>query len=385
MSAPDHPGSDDEPVREDLARDARLMGLAVEAARRGRPSPNPHVGAVIATSQGEVLAVGHHERVGEAHAEVAAIARAERTAGATLYVTMDPCNHRGRTGPCTEAVIAAQLARVVIGAPDPAPHVPGSVDRLRAAGIRVDEGVLEAECRALVEDFSKYIRTRLPFVILKAAVTLDGRMATRTGDSRWITGAVARTEAHRLRDRADAVLVGIGTVLADDPQLNVRHVAGLDPVRVVLDRTLRTPPMAKILTADGGETWLLHGASASVSRREALAERGAVLIEVPEEGDRLATLDALRALGARDVVRLLVEGGPTVHGALLDAGQVDQAEIFIAPRIVGDARAPGLAAGEGVLRMAEAWEIDRPRVRQLGRDVWVSGAVRRAAHEEAES
>lgn len=362
----------------EAARDARLMALAIDAARRGRPSPNPHVGAVISDDEGQVIASGHHERAGMAHAEVDAIAKADRTEGMTLHVTLEPCNHHGRTGPCTEAVIAAGFRRVVIGSLDPAPHVPGAVDRLRAAGIEVRHGVLERDCKALVADFAKHIKTKLPYVVLKSAVTLDGRMATRTGDSKWITGEAARTEAHRLRDRADGVLVGIGTVLADDPQLNVRHVPGVDPVRIVLDRALRTPHTAKVLTASGGECWILHGSSAPQERRDALREAGALLLEIAEGSDgRLVMEDALRALGEREIVRLLVEGGPQVHGTLLDGGLADRAEIFVAPRVLGDGAAPGMAMGRGSDRMAGAWQIDDPVVRRLGDDVWISGELRR--------
>jgi len=361
------------------------MALAIDAARRGRPSPNPHVGAVISDDEGRVVASGHHERAGMAHAEVDAIARADRTQGMTLHVTLEPCNHHGRTGPCTEAVITAGFRRVVIGSPDPAPHVPGAVDRMRAAGIEVRVGVLERDCEALVADFAKHIKTKLPYVVLKSAVTLDGKMATRTGDSKWITGEAARTEAHRLRDRADGVLVGIGTVLADDPQLNVRHVPGVDPVRIVLDRMLRTPHTAKVLTASGGECWILHGSAAPQERREALRAAGAFLLEVAEtEADppRLVMEDALRALGEREIVRLLVEGGPRVHGTLLDRGLADRAEIFVAPRVLGDGAAPGLAMGRGSDVMAGAWRIDDPVVRRLGDDVWVSGELRAPEQEE---
>ncbi|RLB47672.1 MAG: bifunctional diaminohydroxyphosphoribosylaminopyrimidine deaminase/5-amino-6-(5-phosphoribosylamino)uracil reductase RibD, partial [Deltaproteobacteria bacterium] len=191
-----------------------VMQRAVEAAKRGRTSPNPRVGAAI-VRDGEVISMGYHARAGQAHAEVDAIRNADGSVeGATLYVTLEPCNHQGRTGPCTEAILQAGIARVVIGCRDPAPHVAGAVDRLKGAGVEVDVGVLEEECSALVAAFAKHIRTALPFVTLKAAVTLDGKIATRTGDSKWITGEEARTETHRMRDESDAILVGVGTVLA---------------------------------------------------------------------------------------------------------------------------------------------------------------------------
>ena len=353
--------------------DASLMARAIDEARRGRPSPNPHVGAVVVDAAGRILGRGHHERAGEAHAEVAAIASASATEGHTLYVTMEPCNHHGRTPPCTDAVIAAGFARVVLGARDPAPHVPGSVEKMRAAGIEVTLGVLEAQCDALIADFAKHIRTGLPYVTLKAAVTLDGRMATRTGDSKWITGEDARTEAHRMRDRADAVMVGVGTVLADDPALTVRHVEGVDPLRVVLDARLRTPVDAKLARAG---TIVMHAAGAERARANALRARGCELVEVAAHEGALDLGAVLKTLGARDVVRLLVEGGPTLHAALLDGGHADHAAIFVAPKIVGDASAPAFAGGRGVDAIAEAWTLRDPQTRTLGTDVLIEGALR---------
>lgn len=363
------------------ALDEALMARAIAEARRGRPSPNPHVGAVIATPEGEIVSVGHHERAGEAHAEVAALRAADRTEGMTLYVTMEPCNHHGRTPPCTEAILAAGIRRVVIGAVDPAPHVPGSSARLRAAGVEVEAGVLAEECVALLADFTKHITKGLPFVTLKAAVTLDGRMAARTGDSKWITGEAARAEAHRLRDQSDAVLVGVGTVLADDPQLDVRHVEGIDPRRIALDTHLRTPPTARIL-GKGGATTLVHGPGADETKRARLRDAGATLLEVPTAADgRLDVGYALRELAARDVVRLLVEGGPRVHASLFAAGHVDRVAVFVAPRIVGDALAPALAEGasgaEGLASIANAWQLTRVVVERIGDDVLFRGDVTR--------
>jgi len=263
-----------------------VMNRAITEARRGQPSPNPHVGAVIVRDK-RVVSVGHHEKAGEAHAEVEAIRHASGpVAGATLYVTLEPCNHQGRTGPCTEAILDAGIARVVIGCRDPAPHVPGAIDRLRNAGVEVEVGLMEQECIALVADFAKYIETGLPFVTLKAAITLDGKIATRTGDSKWITGEEARTETHRMRDASDAILVGVGTVLADDPKLTVRHLQGRDPVRVVLDANLRTPPTAAVLDRDrqsNAGTLIFHAPDADVARGKTLIGPGVELIPVARD------------------------------------------------------------------------------------------------------
>jgi diaminohydroxyphosphoribosylaminopyrimidine deaminase/5-amino-6-(5-phosphoribosylamino)uracil reductase len=359
------------------AIDRRLMSLAIEEARRGRPSPNPHVGAVIARGD-VVVSVGHHARAGEAHAEVDAIVKAgEAARGATLYCTLEPCNHFGRTPPCTDAIISAGLARVVVGSRDPKPHVPGAVQKLEAAGVSVSVGVLEDEAGELVRDFARHIDTGLPYVVLKAAVTLDGRIATRTGDSRWITGEEARTVAHALRDRADVVLVGVGTALLDDPSLTVRHVAGRDPIRVVLDTHLRTPPSAKLVQhRSSAPTWILHGPSADEAKKRELRADGVELFEVPEGIDgRVDLRAALAILGERDVVRVLAEGGAAVHGALLQQGLAQAAAIFVAPKLLGDPGARPLAEGPPVERMARAFSLRSPRIRQLGSDVLFEGEL----------
>ena len=357
-----------------------VMKRALAEAKRGYPSPNPHVGAAI-VRDGKILSVGHHERAGEAHAEVEAIRNAAASVeGATLFVTLEPCNHRGRTGPCTEAILDAGLARVVIGCPDPAPHVAGAVDRLRSAGVEVDVGLMEGECTALVADFAKHIRTGLPFVTLKAAVTLDGKIATRSGDSKWITGEEARTEAHRMRDRSDAILVGVGTVLSDDPKLTVRRVEGRDPIRVVLDADLRTPAGAAVLDpgrSSNAGALIFHAADADASRHDQFEAEGVELVPVSRNDRGVELLEVLQRLGERGLVRLMVEGGAHVHGSFLDLGLADRAAIFIAPRIVGDAGALSFAAGSGAESIERAWRLVRTELQALGPDWLVSGDFER--------
>ncbi|MGB3050756.1 MAG: bifunctional diaminohydroxyphosphoribosylaminopyrimidine deaminase/5-amino-6-(5-phosphoribosylamino)uracil reductase RibD [Polyangiales bacterium] len=365
-------------MRSDFERG--VMKRALAEAKRGYPSPNPHVGAAI-VRDGKIISVGHHKSAGEAHAEVDAIRNAaESVEGATLFVTLEPCNHHGRTGPCTEAILDAGLARVVIGCPDPAPHVAGAVDRLRSAGVEVDVGLMEGECAALVADFSKHIRTGLPFVTLKAAVTLDGKIATRSGDSKWITGEEARTEAHRMRDQSDAILVGVGTVLSDDPKLTVRRVEGRNPIRVVLDADLRTPAGAAVLdpgrSSDAG-TLIFHASDADSSRREHFMAKAVELIPVSRDERGVDLLEVLQRLGERGLVRLLVEGGAHVHGSFLDLGLADRAAIFIAPRIVGDAGALSFAAGSGAESIERAWRLVRTEFQALGSDWLVSGDFER--------
>ncbi|MFI5306247.1 MAG: bifunctional diaminohydroxyphosphoribosylaminopyrimidine deaminase/5-amino-6-(5-phosphoribosylamino)uracil reductase RibD [Polyangiales bacterium] len=357
--------------------DAAMMARALREARKGRPSPNPHVGAVVARG-GKIISVGHHARCGGPHAEVVALRRAgARARGATLYVTLEPCNHHGRTGPCTEVVITAGIARVVAGCADPTSHAARGRAKLHRAGIAFDLGLRRGECEASIADFTKLATTGLPHVTLKAAVTLDGKLATRKGDSKWITSLPARRHAHRLRAQADAVLVGVSTVLADDPELNVRLVRGPHPLRVVLDAELRMPPGSKLAkTSEQLRTLVYHAPEASPRRRRALLQRGVVLQEVSTEGEgRLRLRSVLADLGRRGVMRLLVEGGSRVHAAFLDQGLADRAAVFVAPRILGDAAAISLADGRPRARIAESLQLSHVRVRRFGDDVLIEGEI----------
>jgi diaminohydroxyphosphoribosylaminopyrimidine deaminase/5-amino-6-(5-phosphoribosylamino)uracil reductase len=355
------------------ALDRRLMARALKEGRKGRPSPNPHVGAVIARG-GEIIAVGHHAKAGHAHAEVLAIQNAADARGATLYCTLEPCNHFGRTPPCTDAIVNAGIARVVIGCADPMPHVPGAIEKLERAGVEVLSGVREDECRELIADFARHRTSGLPYAILKAAITLDGRIATRSGESKWITGEEARAEVHRMRDRADAILVGVGTVIADDPELTVRHVRGRDPVRVVLDTHLRTPKSAKLVRhSSASPTWIVHGPGAE----DRDFGEGVELIEAPLDGEHVDLERALEILAARDVVRLLVEGGSKIHGTFLAKGLAQRASIFVAPKLLGDPAAIALADAGPRERIDQAWRLRAPSTRKLGADLLIDGELER--------
>ncbi len=360
------------------ADDRRFMKMALREGAKGRPSPNPHVGALV-VAEGEVVGRGHHRRAGEAHAEVNALAAAgARARGACLYVTLEPCNHRGRTGPCTEAILDAGIRRVVIGCLDPADHGDAGLERLRSEGIEVEAGIHREEAELLVADFAKHFSSGLPWVTLKAAVTLDGKMASRTGDSKWITGERARREVHRMRSRSDAIMVGVETVLADDPSLNVRMVRGRDPLRVILDTKLRTPPTSAILTLESSQqTLIFHGPGVPPEERALRRGPGVTLVEAQLKDGRVDLDAVLRELGRRDIVRLLVEGGGTLHGALLDAGHADAAAIFIAPVILGDVEGRSFAAGRGVDRMGEALRVRSPKSRRIGEDILVTGRLAR--------
>jgi len=321
--------------------DWRFMGQALEVARRaaGRTSPNPMVGAVV-VRDGEVIAEGWTQPPGEDHAEPHALKKVGgRADGASLYVTLEPCCHFGRTPPCTEAIVASGIRRVVIGIVDPFPLVSGrGIAALRAAGITVDVGLREAECRKLNRGFLRAVASGLPEVTLKAATSLDGRIASATGESRWITGPAARAVGHALRDTHDAVLVGIGTVLADDCALDTRIPGGRNAVPIVLDTRLRIPPHARVLTA--GRRALVICAEDAPEK-----ELPAEVVRVPRGVGGVDLGAALRAIVARGHHHVLVEGGASVHRALLDGGFADRLELFLNGRVL--AGGPGMIGGLG--------------------------------------
>ncbi|HET7824263.1 MAG TPA: bifunctional diaminohydroxyphosphoribosylaminopyrimidine deaminase/5-amino-6-(5-phosphoribosylamino)uracil reductase RibD, partial [Anaeromyxobacter sp.] len=351
----------------------RFMRLALREAHKGlgRTSPNPAVGAVIVRS-GRVVARGHHAKAGGPHAEVVALrAAGARARGADLYTTLEPCDHWGRTPPCSRAILDAGVRRVFVGSSDPNPLVNGKgVARLRAAGVEVVQAVLREECDALNAHWFRFIRDHRPYVTLKAAVTLDGRLATRTGDARWVTGEEARRWVHRLRDRVDAILVGAGTARADDPRLTARLPGGRgrDPVRVVLDTDLSLPATLKLFRARSAAPTVVAHASGR-SRR---LGPGVELLRCRRGEGGVDLPDLLAKLAARGITHLLVEGGARVHAAFLAAGLVDRAVVFVAPKLAGADGVP-LFAGKGPARMADAIRLEGLEIARLGDDVLVQG------------
>lgn len=359
-------------------QDIQYMRRALELARLGlgRTSPNPAVGAVI-VRDGRVVGEGYHQKAGTPHAEIHALrAAGEAARGATLYVTLEPCCHYGRTPPCTEAIKGAGIRRVVAAMADPNPKVAGGgFQDLRRAGIEVETGLLEDEARRLNEAFIKYITTGRPWVTMKVAMTLDGKIATRTGASRWITGPESRLKAHELRDTHDAVLVGIGTVLADDPALTTRLPGnrGRDPVRVILDSRLRIPLTAKVLhLPSSAPTLVATTAAAPAEVRERLQAMGVEVLIFPEEDGRVAWEPLLAELAGRQLTSILVEGGAGVNASALACGVVDKVVTFIAPKIFGGLAAPGPVGGEGVATPGEAWQLEGMEATPCGDDVMLS-------------
>jgi diaminohydroxyphosphoribosylaminopyrimidine deaminase/5-amino-6-(5-phosphoribosylamino)uracil reductase len=342
------------------------------------------VGAVVVKG-GEVIGRGYHRRAGAEHAEVIAIrAAGKRVRGARLYVNLEPCNHEGRTGPCARAVIEAGISHVVIGMKDPNPLVNGKgISALRRAGLSVSSGVLERECQQLNEAFCCYIQRRRPFVTFKAAITLDGRVAAPTGDSRWVTDEPARREGHKLRDSHDVIAVGVGTVLKDDPELTCRGIrGGRDPVRVIVDSRLRTPPTAKAVRAaarSSAPTWIITTTRAAKKRARELEAAGAVVVRIPapvkvKDADRRVDIGAmLTLLAEREILGVLLEGGPTLAGAFWREGLVDRVVAFLAPKILADPTALPMLAGRQVRTMSEATQLRDVTTRRVGGDLMLTG------------
>lgn len=373
------PGGRFSPADERYMRMA--LGLAEKA--RGATRPNPLVGAVVVRG-GRVIGRGWHRKAGNPHAEIEALAQTRmRAPGSTLYVTLEPCCHTGRTGPCASSIIAAGVRRVVVGCQDANPLVDGKgIARLRRAGVSVDVGCLEPECRALNRGFFRWIRDGRPWVTLKVAATLDGVIAPargRAGEIQWVTGSAARRVAHELRAANDAVLVGAGTVLSDDPRLTVRLPGRrARPLRVVLDGALRTPRSARLLR--GAERPLVIGGQApraARTRARALERAGAEVLLLPSDRrGRVTVPRVLRALAARGVQSLLVEGGSAVHGAFVAARAVDEVAFFLAPRLAGSGKP--IVDGPG-LPWAEPLRLETPRVRAIGDDLLITAQVREEA------
>lgn len=355
------------------AVDAQHMARCLELAaqHRGRTSPNPIVGCVVLDRKGRVIAEGAHAGPGQRHGEIDALDKIAREAkGGTLYVNLEPCNHHGRTPPCAPVVRDSGVARVVVGMRDPIASHGGGIAVLEAAGIEVTVGVLEAACERANLPFVTWARHGRAAFTLKAAMTLDGKIATVTGASKWITGDAARADGHRLRDQHDAILVGIGTVLADDPQLTARLPGARDPLRVVLDTELRTPKTAKL--AKRG-TLVVCGPDASARRAKALEQCGVEILRLPvRDLGALAT-----ALAQRGVLSVLVEGGGEVHASFLAAGLADELVLYVAPKIVGGA-APSWVGGQGVGELADAhgFAIDET-IARLGDDLRITGVASR--------
>lgn len=357
----------------------KYMRQALRLARKGlgRTSPNPCVGAVI-VKNGRVLASGYHHKAGMPHAEIEALNQlGGKASGATLYVTLEPCNHQGRTPPCTEAILRSGIRTVVVGMTDPNPTVSGGGCRfLEQHGLQVKKGILESECRVLNEAFVTFVTLGRPFVTVKSALTLDGWAATATGDARWVTNERSRRFVHTLRDRVDAVLVGVGTILADNPLLTARIQRGRskDPVRIVVDTNLRTPSHAKVLYHESrADTVIAVGNHVAAERLERLRRPGVRPLVCPTKEGRIDLVALLDILGEQSITSLLVEGGAGILGSLIREKLVDKFLIFKAPKILGGDDGVPLAAGPGPKTMDRCIELENVEIRRFGSDVLITG------------
>ncbi|WP_409298657.1 bifunctional diaminohydroxyphosphoribosylaminopyrimidine deaminase/5-amino-6-(5-phosphoribosylamino)uracil reductase RibD [Peribacillus sp. SCS-26] len=346
------------------------MKLALEsaAAMKGQTDPNPLVGSVI-VNHNRIVGIGAHLKAGGPHAEIHALRMAgEEAAGGTIYVTLEPCSHHGRTGPCAEAIVAAGIKRVVIAAGDPNPLVSGrGISILEGAGIEVISGILEQESVRMNEVFNKYIAEQLPFVTLKSGITLDGKIASRSNHSKWITSEEARLDVQRMRNENKAILVGVGTVIHDDPSLTARIPNGRNPIRVIMDTTLRIPLGAKVIQDREAETWIFTGSRYDVKKMERLKELG-IKVFTTNSPSGVDPVQLLHTLGEKQVSSLLIEGGGTVNAAFLEQGLVDKVVLYLAPKIIGGRNAPTFFEGTGFEKMSDALEFKDYSMTPVGPD-----------------
>lgn len=359
-------------TKEDYMRYA----LSLAEKGRGRTSPNPVVGAVI-VRDGVIIGEGWHKKCGENHAEINAFenaaARGNDVSGAEIYVTLEPCSHYGKTPPCAKAIIEKKIKNVYIGILDPNPLVAGrGVRMMEDAGILVEHGILEEECRRMNEIFLKYITTKRPFVVMKTAMTLDGKIAAYTGDSRWVSCEESRQIVQKMRNSLTGIMVGIGTVLTDNPQLTCRIPNGRDPVRIIADSSLRIPTEAKVLK---DENCIIAAAdSCDREKRQQLGER--VLI-VKEQDGHLDLDDLMQQLGQRGIDSILLEGGGTLNEAALRAGIVDRVVTFIAPKMIGGSQAKTPVEGQGIEKMSQAVRLENIEITKIGEDLMIQGTPER--------
>lgn len=356
------------------------MRHALQLAKRGLGAvePNPPVGAVVVDGSGQLIAEGWHQKFGGPHAEVFALGAAgERARGATLYCTLEPCSHHGKTPPCAPAVIAAGIKKVVIGTGDPAPHVNGrGIAQLREVGIEVDVGVCEEEARRLIAPFCRLMLEHRPWVHAKWAMSLDGRIATRTGDSKWISSEASRARAHELRGRCDAILVGVGTVLADDPLLTARPAGPRVSARIVLDSLARTPVSSQLVRTAGQSPVIVATSTAAPAERvSALRDQGVEVLSLSGDTDsaRPSLPRLIAELGQRKMTHVLLEGGAGLLGSAFDQQLVDECHVFVAPRVIGGETALSPIGGRGVEAMRDVLSLTHIEWQQLGPDLYLHG------------
>jgi len=358
-------------MKDDIYWMRKVIRLAEKG--RGRTSPNPMVGAIL-VKDGIPVGEGYHAKAGEPHAEIIALQKAgDKARGATLYINLEPCSHYGKTPPCAPALIEAGVKKVVVGMEDPNPLVKGrGLEMLRNNGIHVEVGVFKQACLELNEAFSKYIQSGKPFVTLKIAATLDGKIATKQGESKWITGESSRRFVHRLRNSADAIIIGIGTILRDDPLLTARMKGGRDPYRIVLDSRLRILEGAKVIHQKPEKTIIATTESAPKEKREALEKKGVQVMTLEAQQGRVNLRSLLSRLGEMEMTSLLVEGGSEINGSFLNEGLIDKLFLFLSPKVLGG-QALEMFGGKGVETLEKALLLNRLKMRRVGEDILIEG------------
>lgn len=359
-------------------KDEEYMRLAIDLAEKGCGfvSPNPMVGAVI-VKDGEIIGQGWHERYGQPHAERNALASCTKSPkGAVMYVTLEPCCHHGKQPPCVDAILEAEIARVVVGSADPNPLVAGNGIRiLKEHGVEVTENVLRKECDSINPVFFHYIQTKRPYVVMKYAMTLDGKIAAFTGLSKWITGEVAREHVQTLRHRFSAIMAGMGTVLADDPLLTCRMPGGRNPVRIICDSRLRTPLSSQLVKTAGQVRTILATCNTDENRQKEFTDQGCEILPVTEKDGWLDLNDLMVKLGEKQIDSILLEGGGTLNWSALSAGIVNYVQAYIAPKIFGGATAKSPVGGTGFASPSEAVLLKNSKITQLGEDYLLEGEV----------
>lgn len=354
------------------------MELAIELAKKGegKVNPNPMVGALI-VKDGTIIGEGYHEKYGEGHAEVNAFkSLKEDPSGATMYVTLEPCSHYGKTPPCVDKIIQSKIKRVVIGMIDPNPLVSGNgVDKLKRAGIEVKVGVLEDKCKKLNEIFIKYILTKNPFVVLKTAMSLDGKIATRTGESKWITSEKSRLEVHNLRNKLSAIMVGVNTVIKDNPELTCRIENGNDPIRIIVDSTLKIPMDSKVLQNKDNKTIIATTKRANINSMQELLKKNIQVIIIEEKNGQVDLSELIKKLGELGIDSILLEGGSTLNYSALEENIVDKVMVYIAPKIIGGESSKTPVGGRGIDKLNDAFKLKNIAINILNEDILVEGYI----------
>jgi diaminohydroxyphosphoribosylaminopyrimidine deaminase/5-amino-6-(5-phosphoribosylamino)uracil reductase len=362
-----------------LLMDEKYMKIALSLAEEGRGSvsPNPVVGAVI-VKDGIIIGRGYHKKYGGDHAEVEAFkSTSEDVEGATMYVTLEPCSHHGKTPPCADLIVKKKIAKVVIGTLDPNPLVSGNgVKKLRSVGIEVEVGILEEECKKINEIFIKYISEKKPFVLMKTAMSLDGKISTYTGESRWISGEESRKQVHELRGKYSAIMVGVNTVIEDDPELTCRIQGGKNPVRIILDSKLRIPMSSKIVeSAKDIKTIIVATKKASSKKGIMLEKKGINILLTNELNERVDLKDLMDKLGELNIDSILLEGGSTLNFSALEQEIVDKVQIYIAPILLGGDMSKSTVGGKGVEHLKDAFRLKKVTTKVVGEDVLLEGYI----------